>query len=363
MPLIKSDPLSITRDELNALRLRLNEAYQFELINREEQRLLFLRSPRREPDPVTDVEECIERMPDWALTDLHDIFLLGDVGSFHLPATSIRPILERRQRIDATILQHWRDNLDTHYGLGLERVVGDPQNLVRLGVRIPQPRISDLSEADLVRIARVAGPLLASGESPTVRLVYILAEEGHVRMSGDDFFADIQPRWEELQRIPPPPPPTAEEAPLAETLPPPPPRAPRRRPTRVLNVRPAVDFETQADASLNPEYDLSKLSEAETALERLFEERNFRLRRHVAHETVTYAFAAERAAGYPRRVVVKTYARFGRDEAETMLREVRDLDADLVVVVALDADDEARRRTITTKVKVIKPDEVSALSL
>lgn len=349
----------MTRDELAALRLRLRDAYAFELVARDDQRLLFLRSPRAEPDPVSDLEDCLERVPDWALADVTDVFLLGGTGSFHVGAKTLQPVLDRRRRIDDALLQHWRNELDTNYGLGLHRVTGDPQNLVRLGVRLPRPKVSDLTESDLVRIARAAGPLLESGEAATVRLAYLLAEEDHVRLLGDDFFNDAQPRWTELQN---PPTPMVPALP-AETTTPPPARVPRRRPTRVLNVRPAVELETQADASTDPDRDLEQLAQAEKALEHLLNERNFDVRLRVEHDETLYAFAAERAAGYPRRVLVKTFPRFGRDEDETMLREVRSLDADLLIVLAPDADVEAKRRTLATKVKVIRPDEVAALSL
>ncbi|HLE47226.1 MAG TPA: hypothetical protein VI818_02930, partial [Candidatus Thermoplasmatota archaeon] len=83
----------------------------------------------------------------------------------------------------------------------------------------------------------------------------------------------------------------------------------------------------------------------------------------VEHDTTPYALAAEREHGYPRRVLVKTSPRLGRDDVDHLLHEVRTLDADLLIVVALDADEDARRRTIATKVKVIRPDEVAALAL
>ncbi|MBI2077716.1 MAG: hypothetical protein HYT80_04995 [Euryarchaeota archaeon] len=354
MPLIKQDALPVSRQELDALRARLQQAYQFELVVREDQRFLFLRSPRAEPDPIADLEDCLERVPDWAVNDVQDAFLLGDLGSFHVHGSTLQPVLDRRQRIDATLLSHWRDHLDPHYGLGLHRIAGDPLNLVRLGLRLPRDRVADLDEADLVRVARAAGPLLETGEAQTIRLVYLLAEQDHVRLGADDFFSDVRPRWEELQRPPPPPP--LEPAPPAA-------RVPRRRPTKVLNVRPALDIETHLDASLNPELDLAQLAEAETRLETLLRERNFKIRPRVEHESTTYALAAERQHGYPRRVLVKTCPRLARDDVDLLLQEVRSLEADLLVVVILDADDDARRRTVATKVKVIRPDEVAALAL
>lgn len=361
MPIIRSDEVPVSRDEVAQIRTRLQKAFDHEVLLRDERRLLFVRAASEEPDPINDLEACLLQLPDWAVADIHDVFLLGTRGSFHIPGRAVAPVLERRNRLDRATLDHLRANLDPNYGVALHRLIGDPANAVRLGLRIPRSRVSDLGEPDLLRLAESMGPLLDNGEASTAQLAYVLADEDHIRLRAADLIADLAPRWKELEERrlqPPPPPPEAAPAPL----PVPAPRI-RRRPTKVLNVRPVLDVTIDADATPDDAANAAQLQEALQALEGLAKLRQFDVLNNVAHDDITFPLAAERTAPYPRRLLVKAYTRFGRGDADRMLDAVRKLDADLLVVLACDAADAAIRRTLATKVKVIRPSEVAALSL
>lgn len=348
------DSLPITGDELAALRARLLQPYQFEAVARDDVRYLFLRSPNEDPDPVSDLEGCLERVPDWAVRGLQGVFLLGARNSFHVPGTHVAPLLERRDQLDRGLVDEFRRSLDAQYGVGLRRLLGDPTNLVRLGLRIPRTHTADLSESDLVRMAAATGPLIESGEAAQVQVAYLVADEDHVRLRGDDFLADVTPRWQELQRPRPA---------LPGPQPDPPATAPvtRRRPKRVLHVRPLVELEAQLDA--RPEAPQTTSSEAAEFLQRLLRLKDFQILRNVRHENVTYDLAAERSVGYPRRILVVFSERFERSDAERFLRAVRRLEADLLLVVAEQPAEDAIRRTLASKVKVLRPHEVAAVSL
>lgn len=362
MPIIRSDEVPVSRDEVAQIRSRLERAFDHEVLVRDGRRLLFVRAPAEQPDPINDLEACLFQLPDWAVLDLDDVFLLGTRGSFHVPGRAVAPVLDRRNRLDRATLDHLRATLDPNYGVALHRVIGDTANAVRLGLRIPRTRVSDLGEPDLLRLAESLGPLLDSGEAGAAQLAYVLADEDHVRLRGGDLMADLAPRWKELQeqRLRPPAP--VEPVPTRETPAPAAAKA-RRRPSRVLNVRPVLDVTVDADATPDDAVATAQVQQALQALEGLMKLREFDVLTNVAHADLTFPLAAERTAPYPRRLLVKAYTRFGRGDADRMLEAVRKLDADLLVVVACDAADAAIRRTLATKVRVIRPDEVAAISL
>lgn len=371
LPIIRSDEVPVSRDEVAQIRARLQRPFDHEILVRNEQRLLFVRAPTEEPDPINDLEACLLELPDWAVADIQDVFLLGARGSFHVPGRAVQPVLERRARLDRAALEHLRATLDPSYGVALHRVIGDLANAVRLGLRIPRARVSDLGEPDLLRLSESLGPLIDSGEAHVAKLAYVLSDEDHIRLPARDLLLDLAPRWEDVKRqreaeaahalaaLSAP----AEAAPVPEAPPAAPAKLRRRRPSKVLNVRPVLDITIDADATPDDAAAAEQIQEALTALEGLAKLRNFDVLTNVAHDDLTFQLAAERAAPYPRRLLVKAFTRFGRGDADRMLEAVRKLDADLLVVVACDAADAAIRRTLATKVKVVRPDSVSALHL
>lgn len=363
MPLIKQDALAVSREEFAQIRAELDAPYKFHLLAREDQRILFLRTTRAEPDPVSDLEACLERVPDAALRELQHIVLVGTNGNLHLPASVGRPLFERREALDHAAVGHLRATLASDYGVGLHRVAGDPAGLLRLGLRIPRLRCLDLTEPDLRGLADALGPLLDDGTAETAAVGYIVADHDHVRLLAGELISDLAPRWEDekkqrLDRAVAP-------APVAKTEPAPPepplvaPPIARRKPKRTIRVKPVVDLEFNVDAT-PPEvdYDPAVLNAAIAQLEHLLQARGFEVMRNVAHGTDHFPLAAERTAGYPRRVLVRTFGRFGRPEALDSIRLARELEADLLLAINDHPDDDAVRRTVATKVKVLTPRDV-----
>jgi hypothetical protein len=364
--LIKPDALPISAEDVQAIRARLVQALSFELVARDDVRCLFVRSPRPEPDPVNDLEAGLNAVPDWALLDLTDVVLLGTRQNFHVPARAAQPIIERRRRVDEAALKALRAHLDPHYGHGLHRVTGDPASTNRLGLRIPKPSVQGLDDHDLNRFAQALGPDLQTLQD--VRVAYVLADEDHVRLRGDEVVADLTPRWRDVQRA-------AAESAIAVLAPPEPepsvpPRAapapvslPRRRPKKVINVRPIVDLEEHLDAIGVQEKDDALLQQAEAEIDARLTGAGYDLMRRVEHDGVPFALAAERTSGYPRRLLVRCMRRCDRADADALLRSVRALEADLVLVLTTDLTDAAARRLTATKVQPLHPSRVSSLTL
>lgn len=369
MPLIKHDALAVSREEFAQIKAELNAPYTFHLLAREDQRILFLRTTHADPDPVSDLEACLERVPDASLREVQHLVLVGTNGSLHLPASVARPLLDRREALDRTAIAQLRAGLRPDYGVALHRVAGDPAGLLRIGIRIPRQRCLDLNEVDLRGMAQAVGPLLDDQSTQGAVVGYIVADDDHVRLMAHELLSDLAPRWEEEKRqrlapraVPvaprPPPPVVAVPEPVPETP------APRRRPTRTIRVKPLVNLEFTLDA-IPPEvdYDPAILEAATQQVDDLLQSRGFDVLRNVAHGDHQFSVAAERNSGYPRRILVRTLGRFTKVEAHECLRIVRDLEADLLLVINENPDDEALRRTVATKVKVLTPREVSHLRL
>lgn len=369
MPLIKQDALAVSREEFTQIKLELDVPYKFHLLARDDQRILFLRTTHADPDPVSDLEACLERVPDASLRGVQHLVLVGANGNLHLPASVARPLLDRREALDRTAVAQLRAGLRPDYGVAVHRVAGDPASLLRIGVRIPRQRCLDLNEVDLRAMAQTVGPLVDDRSTQGAVVGYIVADEDHVRLQADELLADLAPRWEEEKKqrlaprtLPAPahtaPPAPEPAAPVRETP------APRRRPTRTIRVKPVVNLEFTLDA-IPPEvdYDPTVLASATQQLDELLQSRGFDVLRNVAQGEQRFSLAAERNAGYPRRILVRTLGRFSRVEAHECLRMVRELDADLLIAINEQPDDEALRRTVATKVKVLTPREVSHLRL
>ncbi len=373
MPLIKHDALAVSREEFAQIKAELNAPYKFHLLAREDQRILFLRTTHADPDPVSDLEACLERVPDASIREVQHLVLVGTNGNLHLPASVARPLLDRRESLDRTAVAQLRSGLRPDYGVALHRVAGDPASLLRIGLRIPRQRCLDLNEVDLRGLAQAIGPLLDDQSAQDAVVGYIVADEDHVRLLAQELVADLAPRWDDdkkqrlaLRTIPTPPP---AAAPVATPVPPPEETvrqapAPKRRPTRTIRVKPIINLEFTLD-STPPEvdYDPAVLEAATQQVDDLLQSRGFDVVRNVAHGTYRFSVAAERTAGYPRRILVRTLGRFTRVEAHECLRLVRDLDADLLIVINENPDDEAVRRTVATKVRVLTPREVTHLRL
>ena len=350
MTLLKEESVPISPEEIQRIRTQLTHPHDYQVLDREGRRYLFIRTAGAEPDPVADLEAGLEGAPSWVGNNLAAVLLLSDKAGLHIPAYSVLPLLEARQRIDEQVAKDARAHLDVHYGFAVSRFSSDPRSLLRLVVRIPRERVVDLGEADLIAFARTLGPPLDAGKFRQVRVCQVVAEQDGLRFRAADFLADVAARWGPLRA-----PTVALAAPEPAASPP----APKVKP--VLPAEPLFEFEQELRSVDDPQATLQRLHDSTTVLHQLLEGRGFRVTPNELVAGTHYVLTAERKSGFPRRVAAKLQANFTRFDAEQAIREARANDWDQLYVLAMVADAEAATLVATSKVKVLRPDEVGSL--
>lgn len=337
---IKEDSVPFTPSEIGAVREGLLHVHDHRVLDRAGKRYLFIRAAGDHPDVVHDLERALEDVPSWCAYGLEAVFVLGARGDLHIPSYTVLPALEMRDRLDAELAQDARARLDVHYGSDVMRVRGDPRGLRRLRIRVPRERVVEVSEPDLVAIADALGPSLDAGRLRDVRLCLLVAEADHLRFRAVDFLADVGTRW-------------SPRRPAAPSM------IPARK--RVLNAEALFDVEVQLDAVDDETALRLQLQRARLDLETVLEHHGFRTPAPRAAETEDFPLFAERRGAYPRRVAARTYPHLSRADAEDLLRRVRDLNLDQAYALAPLVDPDAARLLATSRVKVLRPEEVGSL--
>lgn len=349
MTLASTDAVPLGREHLEAIRSRLVHAYDYDVVDHDGRRYIFIRSAGDDPNPVLDLERGLEHVPSWAAHRLAAVILLGGTRALHIPAYTALPFLEARERSDLEWAQNARAHLDARYGFTMRRAPGDPGHQERLLVRVPRERIVDVAEPDLVALADTLGPVLDAGTLQPVAVVLLVAQQDHLRFRARDFLDDIAARWETRRPSPPP----------AETVSPVPPSpAP---PKRVVSVEPVFEIELEIPAVSEEESLRLRLATAEATLRNRFSTAGFEVQGPLHRDGLEYALNANRKVGYPRHVWARSVPVFTRTDAERALQEVRRLGCDQLLFVTAAADPEADRLLAASKVKVLIPNEVDNL--
>jgi hypothetical protein len=373
MPLLKPDAPPIPPEEVAALRARLALPYDHEVVTHEDKRYLFLRAGGDVPDPVADLEAGFEAVPAWTLRGLSDVFLLGRRSDLHVPGHIARPVYDMRLRLDGEIAREARTLCDVHYGVRLHRTAADPRNVERLLVRVPHERCADVTEADLVELARAVGPLHDAGKLVDVRACHLVAEADHVRFRAHAFLTDLLERWAAIREHE-----VAEEARrrteaeaaeraaaeraaaealeaerMARLLAPPPPR-------RVEDVTPALELEAEANAAPPHTVAHDALAGAEAHLADALAADAYTVARAPYLPESPFVLEARRATRWPRRVALLLRSRFDREHADEAIHLARAQAIDLLLVLTASPSDAALRRVATTRVRVLTPEDAAA---
>lgn len=352
MPLVKSDALPLGAEEVAQLRARLVLPMAAELVERDDHRYLFVRSPRTDPDPVLDVDAALEAAPQWALTTLNDVLLLGSQSDLHVPSHIVRPVVEQILRADEAIARDVRSRLDVHYGVEVRRIPSDPVDVQRLLLHVPRQRCADVSESDLVALAQRLGPWLDQ-ETPNVRACHLVAEQDALRLPAAEVLEDLRQRWSSLRPRQPVDPVTPETPAAAAVLSEPVPAdvAPRI----VEDVTPAFEIEQELVASAPDDALDDAAKKTEAALAQQLQAVGYTIHAAPQIPGAPFAFEARRTLAYPRTVAAVTVARLDRAGADRLLQLARESGLDLLYALVGETTTGAEKRLATSKVKVLKP--------
>ncbi|MEA3189858.1 MAG: hypothetical protein QOD77_440 [Thermoplasmata archaeon] len=406
----RTQPLPLPGVELARLKDQLEPRYGSHLWEQDGHRILVVRVPRDEPDIVNDLEEAVQVLAPADVAGTSNLLLVGHRSTHMVPVTPLQDLMAARVQFDRIQCARLRAELKPGEHR-LWKAAEDPRKLVRMAVRVPCASVQQLEEADLLGPTAAIAPQSGSKPYSDVRAVYVIADKDEVRIDADLFFQDLAARHREqeerrrlaaeivakehaLRPVPDPlasPPPTRSRAPPTSIPDGPPQRiatAPLRRlrdlalgddreamlahldalppvcnpaeraelglPPLEAAPTPAVAVEAPKPILARPE-----LAALKAALERCGYD--------VLVQPPTGYFqvdlAGERAGAYPQRVLGYAPARLDAAVAAQVLAAARALEADAAIVVAAEADPDAKRGFIATKARHVHPAELEALRL
>lgn len=346
--------LPLPQEELDKMAAALSPYYGGQVWEGAGSRILVVRVPREEPDPVNDLEQSVEYLSPADTQDLTAALLVGLKRTIAVPTQPFVDLMARRVQHDHDQCQELRKRIPAETGHLVYRHPADPKKVLRLGLRVPHDHVKSVSDSDSARWSAELGPGLKSGKYSGVRAVYLIARKDDVRIDGDLFFQDLKERVredEERKSV------AAQVVARQAAAPPPTPRV-VYAPLRHIGQDASAPAPTGADGTPAAPALPHLLQSAKEALEAAGYDV---LVRPKAKHTVD--LAAERDGDDLQRVIVRTPERLTPELAHEVLAAARALDVDLALVVCEDADPAARRALIATKARWIRPADLADLNL
>ncbi len=191
--------LPVPGDELQTIRDGLDRQYGADVWEGEGRRVLIIRVPRDEPDPVNDVEEAVEYVRPELLVDITHCLLVGAKAA-QVYVRPMQDLMAERIALDARICEAMRAQLPQGLSHMTFQSPEDPRRRWRLAVRIPVPRIAEMSEHHLEDLAEGIGPQLATPRFKQLAAVYLITGQDHVRLEPAIFLPEMQEKWEDEER-------------------------------------------------------------------------------------------------------------------------------------------------------------------
>ncbi len=425
MAIRRTTPLPLPPEEFTRIKATLAPDYGSQLWQGDGQRYLLVRVPHEEPDIVNDLEEAAERVHLGDAEDAQACFLVGNRSTISIPLETLRSLIRQRIAFDrkqaATLRQRMADpRSHTFY-----QAPDDPRRRLRFAVRIPQEHVTDMDDGDLAELADRVGPDLETPRYRDVHAVHLVAAIDDARIDPDAFAQDLLPRFhdetyrrkqaaqqkrqrEAEQRIQ-----DAERRQVLQELERRQARArelsrgigttavvPLRRPDALEEVD-AGNIEAKpsrtasrtgpSDADLaalphSSEFDSDSSSHSTSLsgpgskpsaelpsrappgkpaawreLAAHLEKQGYDILWEPPEETPGIDMAAERPDDDPQRIIIHFPGNLNLATAEQLLTAARTVQADLALCIAPEADPDAQRRIVATKVKWITPDDVPLL--
>jgi hypothetical protein len=386
----RTQALDVPEGELERMKQTLSPRYGSELWDPEGIRLLAVRVPRDEPDLVNDLESAVEYLAPGDVAAAAVTLFIGERRSHIVPTPTLKDLMAARVESDHAQAQRLRRELKP----GEHKVFtapADARRLPRLALRIGCASVADMDEPDLAPFTRAIGAHAREDPYSRVAAVHLIADRDDVRIDGDLFFQDLAERWadeSERHRL------AGALVGQQQTSPKATPAAgaPRERVAKApLRGPDAVDWEAgppepsapstpgPAPEGMGEIFDLDGPGPQSTpaspapaasgaaspvlvALEKRLRQLGFETRIHPAGAHAI-DLAAERAEGFPQRLIAFAPERLDRALAERVLAAAKALGAEQALVVCPEADVEARQRFIATRAKWLAPTEIQSLAL
>ena len=186
--------------ELATLRTELAPQYGARVVDEGDRKILLIRVPRKEPDPVNDVESAVDYLDPRDVQDITHCLLLGDQSVAQVYAGPLRDLMADRRVFDKQQVTEWRERLPGALTHQLYRSPADPRRRWRLAVRIPCASVKELEETHLEELADVIGSQLEGARFRELAAVYLIASQDDVRMEPDHFVQELVKTWKDEER-------------------------------------------------------------------------------------------------------------------------------------------------------------------
>ncbi len=373
----------VPADALRRAQDSLAPMYGSDIWEQDGRRVLMIRVPNDDPDPVNDLEYAADYLSPGDVRGITHCVLLGHKKMHAVYTQPVRDIMARRVAFDQDQCIALRREMDPH-AAKLYAAAKDPRRLLRVALRLPKNRVQDLDDEDLDNFADHLAAEFEEGRIAEARCVYIIADANDVRLDPDLFLPDLKQRFEarekrrqilakaEVTKK------EREERTLQD-------RArndlERKRLLRDLEKRfgETEDFERRRRTervvrapvrapARAPESAPVRDREARDRMDPLWEDVRATLEDH-GYEVLIQPqvpgheidMAAERAEG-PAKVLVRISNHLDTNTAEKALFTARALGADLALLVAETATAEAQRALVATKGTWVAPRDLGRLS-
>ncbi len=408
---------TVPAQAIGELRQQMARKYGARLVDEGDRQVLLIRVPRGEPDPVNDVEAAVDYLDPGDVEQATHCILVGDERISQVYASPLKDLMKERLRFDAQEINQQRAQLPGTLCHNLYRSPADPRRRWRLAVRLPMESVRDLDETTLEELADQIGAKSNQAAFDQLATVYLIAAQDEVCMDPELFVQELRKAWADedrrrrllaeheakleaqARRA------QAERRALLKDLEgkfraPTQPATRRRLDTRGRDDSPRMAAVASAEAdveavrprmaqgSVLPEVDravATQQREVDTLTHRVdaLTRRAQDLRPGddvadaVARKLTLDGYdvliepdtpypidiAAERPGGPMQRIVFRLAPRLTSSEATELLRMAKELDVDQVFCVAEQADEEAKRRLVATKVTWFRPHELGTLRL
>ena len=186
--------------ELTAWRNELAPRYGAKLIDEGDRRILIVRVPRAEPDPVNDVEAAVEFLDPKDVQAMTHCILVGQERIAQVYAGPLQDLMQDRLRFDRQEVAALRQRLPDELTHQLYRSEQDPARRWRLAIWIPVDSVREVQEVHLTDVADALGSQLEGPRVDDVAAVYLIARQDDVRLEADHVIQELRRTWKDEAR-------------------------------------------------------------------------------------------------------------------------------------------------------------------
>ncbi len=200
MAIQRAAPMPLPPEEAARLRSELSKEYGSEVYEGSERRVLVIRVPREDPDPVNDVEAAIEHLQPADVEDISQCLLMGDQRVAQVYVRPLQDLMRERLAFDRAQADHWRQELPGQLSHAVFQAPDDPRRRWRLAVRLPVASVAEVEEEHFDDLVEGIGPLLDTPRFKQLAAVYFIAAQDHLRLQASVFLTEMREKWSSEER-------------------------------------------------------------------------------------------------------------------------------------------------------------------